>query len=43
MTGPTAPGDGGTPMRGVWVAAAILVGAAVILLVLVLTSGVLGS
>jgi hypothetical protein len=38
----TGPEPGGTPMRGVWVAVALLVGAALVFLVLVLTSGVLG-
>jgi hypothetical protein len=33
---------GGTPVRGVLVAIALLVGAALVFLVLVLTSGVLG-
>ncbi len=40
MSGPTGPE--GTPVRGVWVALALLVGAALVFLVLVLTSGVLG-
>jgi hypothetical protein len=43
MAGQPEPGDDGTPMRGVWVALVILGGAAVVFLVLVLTSGVLGG
>ncbi len=41
MTGDTEPGAG-TPMRGVWVALALVGGAALVLLLLVLTSGALG-
>jgi hypothetical protein len=40
MTGPGEPD--GTPVRGVWVALALVGGAAIVFLVLVLTSGVLG-
>jgi hypothetical protein len=37
----TLPEPGGATVRGVWVAAALLLGAVLVFLVLVLTSGVL--
>ncbi len=40
MSGPAEPD--GAPVSGVWVALVLLVGAVVVFLVLVLTSGVLG-
>lgn len=43
MTGaPRDPEPGGTPARGLWVAIVLVVAAALVLLVLVLTSGALG-
>ena len=43
MTNGRGPEPETTPMRGVWVAVALLGGAALVFLVLVLTSGVLAG
>ena len=43
MTRPQDPEAGPTPVRGLWVALALLGGAVLVFAVLVLTSGVLGA
>ena len=43
MTAQPEPPDDAKPVRGVWVAVAMIVGVAVVFGVLVLTSGVLGG
>jgi len=42
VTAPQEPESGPAPTRGLWVALALLGGAALVFAVLVLTSGVLG-